>query len=416
MTSVAAFAIAVLAGIGFDAAAARAGGTFRERPAIVFWIAAGLVLLAALVAVAAPEAFAPLAGARRAGDPGGPPERFAASFALTAGAWLAASATVRLAARGRLGATAAAALLGAVLVADLWRVDDRFLEVVRPDEALAPPAGVAHLQTLDPPFRVFGLPGAMDPNATVTHRLEGIWGLQKFRLAWYDRLMGGSAMENAGRVPIWRVLNVRYLAAPGPLEAADLELIHAGPPHVYRWAGDAPRAWVAPEARVVPDDQALALLSDPAFDPRRVALLAEPLAAAHAEAAAVGVTGAAGAAGPRADADHAVPGVRYLVQEPNRIEAEVTAAAPGFAVFSEAYHPYWEATLDGRVAPLVRADLAFRAVAVPAGTHRVTLRYRPHAFERARLVSAVALAAGLAFAAAAAVRARRERRPRGGGA
>jgi hypothetical protein len=429
MTSVAAFAIAVLAGIGFDAAAARAGGSVREGRGLLFWGAAALVLLAGILAVAAPGAFAPLAGGGRPGAPPGPPEGFAASFALTAAAWVATAAVLRLLARRRLGPSPAAGLLALVLIGDLWRVDERFLEVVRPDEVLAPPPGVAHLQSLEPPFRVLGLPGAMDPNATVLHRLDGVWGLQKFRLSWYDRLMGGSTMENVGRIPLWRVLNLRYLASPGPIEAADVELVHPGPPHVYRWTGDAPRAWIAPEARVVSDGEALRLLSDPAFDPRRTALLAEPLEPAATaatgdapsldpggEGAGAAPPGAPSAAAPPAGRDASAAGVRYLTSEPNRIDAEVTTTAPGYAVFSEAYHPYWEAELDGRVVPLARADLAFRAVAVPAGTHRVSLRYRPHAFERARLVTGAALAAALAFAAAAAVQARRRGRPPGSGA
>jgi hypothetical protein len=168
---------------------------------------------------------------------------------------------------------------------------------------------------------------------------------------------------------------------------------------------------VAPEARVVSDGEALRLLSDPAFDPRRTALLAEPL-----DPAGTAATGDAPSPDAGGEGAGAAAGVRYLTGEPSRIDAEVTTAAPGYAVFSEAYHPYWEAELDGRVVPLARADLAFRAVAVPAGTHRVSLRYRPHAFERARLVTGAALAAALAFAAAGAVQARRRGRPPGSGA
>lgn len=419
MTSVAAFAIAVLAGIGFDAAAARAGGAIRERRALIFWVATGLVLLAGLAAVIAPAVFGPLAGAGPPGSRPGPPAPFAASFAITVLAWIAAAGILRALGRRRLGSTVAAALIGAVLVADLWRVDVRFLEVVRPDEVLAPLPGVAHLQSLEPPFRVLGLPGSMDPNATVTHRLDGVWGLQKFRLAWYDRLMGGSTMENVGRIPLWRVLNLRYLTSSGPIEARDLELVDAGPPHVYRWTGDAPRAWVAPDARVVTDDAALELLSDPAFDPRVVALLAEPLAGAGAAgtASAEGTTPATNSTRPGGvSSGDTAAGVRYLTYEPNRIEAEVVTPAPGYAVFSEAYHPYWEAAVDGAAVPVARADLAFRAVVVPAGTHRVSMQYRPHAFERARFVSGAVLAAALAFAFASAGRARRNGRLPGRGA
>ena len=43
----------------------------------------------------------------------------------------------------------------------------------------------------------------------------------------------------------------------------------------------------------------------------------------------------------------------------------------------DAWAPGWTATVDGRGVPLVRADGAFRAVAVPAGRHTIESRYLP---------------------------------------
>jgi hypothetical protein len=176
----------------------------------------------------------------------------------------------------------------------------------------------------------------------------------------------------------------------------------------------------------VSDDEALRLLSDAAFDLRSVALLTEPLpgpsggraASSTGEAADraehAGKSGAKAAGDPaegaqpaRAAAVGDGEAVRYLSATPNHIEAEVTAATPALAIFSEAYHAYWKAQVDGRPAALVRGDLAFRVVPVPAGTHRVTMTYEPRAFERGRLVSLVGLAAALAYAAAAAWGSRR---------
>ena len=52
---------------------------------------------------------------------------------------------------------------------------------------------------------------------------------------------------------------------------------------------------------------------------------------------------------------------------------EVTTAAAGrrLLVFTDLSYPGWIAEIDGRPADILRADFAFRAVSVPAGTHTV---------------------------------------------
>ncbi|MCC6671475.1 MAG: hypothetical protein IT458_10460 [Planctomycetes bacterium] len=59
-----------------------------------------------------------------------------------------------------------------------------------------------------------------------------------------------------------------------------------------------------------------------------------------------------------------------------RIRVEM-AQGRGYLVLADAIAPGWEAWLDGASVPLLPADLAFRAVAVPEGSHEVLLRYRP---------------------------------------
>jgi Bacterial membrane protein YfhO len=60
----------------------------------------------------------------------------------------------------------------------------------------------------------------------------------------------------------------------------------------------------------------------------------------------------------------------------DKIEADVNAAAPGIVVISQSYYHLWNAFVDGKPAPLLRANLAFQAVEVPAGNHHVKLIYR----------------------------------------
>jgi uncharacterized membrane protein YfhO len=62
---------------------------------------------------------------------------------------------------------------------------------------------------------------------------------------------------------------------------------------------------------------------------------------------------------------------------PGRVEALATLTVNGLLVLHDTYYPGWIAEIDGRLAPILRADELFRAVELPAGTHRVMFRFTP---------------------------------------
>ena len=71
----------------------------------------------------------------------------------------------------------------------------------------------------------------------------------------------------------------------------------------------------------------------------------------------------------------------YAVQlgfdTPALVALRATLASPGLLVLADTWYPGWSVRVDGRPAPLLRADHAFRAVALPAGEHRVEFHYQP---------------------------------------
>ena len=59
-----------------------------------------------------------------------------------------------------------------------------------------------------------------------------------------------------------------------------------------------------------------------------------------------------------------------------RLELSTKTAEGRWIVFSETGVPFWRAKIDGKKTPLIRANLAYQAVFVPAGTgHRVEFYY-----------------------------------------
>jgi hypothetical protein len=86
---------------------------------------------------------------------------------------------------------------------------------------------------------------------------------------------------------------------------------------------------------------------------------------------------------------------RLAEDEPERVVAEVTTSNPGLLVLTDLHYPGWIAEEAGRQLPLLKADGYFRAVALPAGTHRVVFRYRPMSFYAGSAVSILAVLAML---------------------
>jgi hypothetical protein len=162
----------------------------------------------------------------------------------------------------------------------------------------------------------------------------------------------------------------------------DYQLVHSGDVKIYRNLAVLPRAFVVHRAGVIADDeQALAALRDPAFDPAGEVILAEgdELAAASGQSAA-----------------------EIVAYEPERVEIQTSLDAPGYLVLTDAYYPGWTVEVDGRPVQLLRADLYFRAVALDAGDHHVVFRFQPASVRWGLITSLIAglgLVLGVAVAA-----------------
>lgn len=62
------------------------------------------------------------------------------------------------------------------------------------------------------------------------------------------------------------------------------------------------------------------------------------------------------------------------------IAVDVNTDKPGILVLSEIWYPAWKVYIDGKPAELLIADYSLRGIAVPAGSHKVELRFESGAF------------------------------------
>ncbi len=68
---------------------------------------------------------------------------------------------------------------------------------------------------------------------------------------------------------------------------------------------------------------------------------------------------------------------RVVSYNPNRLRISYAVTQEGFLYFSDGYDRYWNARIDGLKTTVYKANGAFKAVRVPAGSHEVEFAYDP---------------------------------------
>jgi hypothetical protein len=160
--------------------------------------------------------------------------------------------------------------------------------------------------------------------------------------------------------------------------AATLRGPYAEPMRVFQVPAPLPRAYVVGNARIARGDEALDMLMDPSFDPGLEVILEQGL--------------------PRKVSASFSGSSRILQFRADRIEIETDANETGHVVLVDSFDPGWSASVDGTERTVVRANIAFRAVEVPPGRHVVDFCYRPRAVAAGAAISGAALLAAIVTA------------------
>jgi hypothetical protein len=305
-------------------------------------------------------------------------------------------------ARGALGASRAGVCVAALLVLDLVRAG-RGMNPQTSPSFFAPLPEMAALRLADleggrvfsygvetsPAFRRMLARGGphqslasfyvnrqvLGPYANVVDRVETPEATDLTSFVPRPRELGPEAYEPgavAVLLPWLRQAAVVRVLSLDPLEHPDLELVArvdagAGTTiHAYSVRNAWPRAFVACRARAASREEAYDLPYQAGFDPSHEVALEEPAAAGCARGRTTREV-----LSPRAE--------RYLVE----------ADGPGLLVMRDSFARGWRAEVDGRGAPVLRANGKHRAVPVPAGRHEVRLRYAPPGLEAGFVLSAL---------------------------
>jgi hypothetical protein len=334
-------------------------------------------------------------------------------------ALILAVATILLALGRRRGLLSPVTLAGLLLLAT---VADLFVFGVGYNPAMDSDKFYPHNPIIDPirkdqanehgacaaPFRVTALRWTLIPDAHLMEGLSDVRGMD-FPTRWLKDYLAASGEElpwisyaevlQGVNSPLVRVLNVKYVLASNDEDVRRHPGLIWMPPWLGVFLGEIPnaqpRSFMVHEAIKATDDRQAAeiLRADPAKVFRRVVLCDAPAApmpdpAPPLAPATLAATGAR--AKPSEAPGDEVVSARYQAEES---AWRVRAARSGYLVTTDAYYPGWEALLDGRRAPIHRANLAFRAIWIPAGEHVLIERYRPMSLRLGLALATLALAA-----------------------
>jgi hypothetical protein len=204
------------------------------------------------------------------------------------------------------------------------------------------------------------------PLAALTRRLRD---LEK-TAAWVKLLRMGA---------VTHVIALHDLGREGLVPVATLPGLFRSPIRVFRVKDPLPRAYAIGRTRIADDATALARFAEAEWDPANAVVLPEGQ--------------------PRTPIAPFEGSVRIVEERADRLALEAEMSGPGYVVLVDTFDPGWRATVDGQPRPVLRANVAFRAVEVPAGRHVVSFVYRPMSLQVGAAVSvltALLIAAGVA--------------------
>jgi hypothetical protein len=257
--------------------------------------------------------------------------------------------------KGQLKMLPAAAIMVGLVLIDLWGVDKRYLgdnkfqrETIA-EEFQPSPADQMILQDHDLSYRVLNLQNPFN-EAQTSYFHKSIGGYHGAKLRRYQDLIERQISTNNQQV--LNMLNMRYLItgdAKQPLQ---------------RNPGALGNAWFVSEVKTVasPDEEMAALTT---LSPATVAVV-DAGKFPQQKAATYDIAGS---------------NIALTNYSPDELKYRYNATQAGLVVFSEIYYADgWQAFIDGKPVPHLRADYVLRALQVPAGAHTIDFKFEPKAY------------------------------------
>jgi len=277
--------------------------------------------------------------------------------------------------RGRLTAKLLPYLLLALFLADVGRVNAKFLFLVDEPQQSRGVKTDEMTWLADKPKEYRVLPGnGSDPMQWVSAGIPVMFTSYPVQQRRWQEFLDHFNFNS----PMPDLLNVKYLVftsdqyAKGKAELGDkyqpVYTTRDGQTVVIENRGVLPKAWLAPLAlEVSSPQQTLDILPNAKFDARQVALVETkpPIPMGNTSARVGGSPG----------------DVRVVKYQAERIDLEATPKTNCMLVLGEKYYQGWRATVDGKATEIYPVDHVLRGIYLTPGKHVVDFRFDPTPFK-----------------------------------
>jgi len=278
---------------------------------------------------------------------------------------------------GKLKKEYLVAILGLLMVVDLWGVDKRYLnekdfEKKKGEVAIEKtPIDAQILADTDIHYRVYNNTTDFDKDALTAYYHKTLGGYHGAKMRRYQELIEWQLVKM--NMECYNMLNAKYFILQDS----------TGNKYVQRNLNANGNAWFVNDIKWVANaDEEIVALND--FKSKQTAVIDKRFEA--------GLTDFK----PMFDSSASI---KLTVYQPNKLVYSYEANSDQFAVFSEVhYEKGWNAYVDGALMPHVRVDFVLRAMKVPAGKHEIVFKFEPTVIvtgERIAYASSFALYGGL---------------------
>lgn len=226
----------------------------------------------------------------------------------------------------------------------------------------------------------------LSPSYASIFGLYTIWGAEVMRVSHHDLLLNmllNSPSINDGK-KVFDFSGVRYLITSYKIDDKDFELIRKIPvneknAYLYEYKRYFGRFLLFKDAVFVQNvNAAIEKLTDRDIDLRSTPILIDSKRGQNPPSATL----------PSIKNNKTIEYIKgglsekatLLSYEANKVVIQCDGETDGFLYVSDTYYPGWRAYVDGKATKIYQANLAFRAVEVPAGKHTVVFRYVPLSF------------------------------------